>query len=58
MTGDAIGVILYLMLAGRLPFEDENTQTLMDKICSKWSLLFLVATTNDRMFSRKISYAK
>lgn len=30
----SIGVILYLMLAGRLPFEDENTQTLMDKICT------------------------
>ncbi|KAG8708756.1 Protein kinase [Ceratobasidium sp. 394] len=30
----SMGVILYLMLAGRLPFEDENTQTLMDKICT------------------------
>ena len=30
----SIGVILYLMLAGRLPFEDENTQTLMDRICT------------------------
>ncbi|KAJ1309666.1 hypothetical protein OPQ81_006432 [Rhizoctonia solani] len=30
----SIGVILYLMLVGRLPFEDENTQVLMDKICT------------------------
>ncbi|CAE6465149.1 hypothetical protein ACGC1H_004319 [Rhizoctonia solani] len=30
----SIGVILYLMLAGRLPFEDENTHVLMDKICT------------------------
>ncbi|QRW00644.1 carbon catabolite-derepressing kinase [Ceratobasidium sp. AG-Ba] len=30
----SIGVILYLMLAGRLPFEDDNTQVLMDKICT------------------------
>ncbi|KAF8744267.1 Adenylate sensor of SNF1-like protein kinase, partial [Rhizoctonia solani] len=30
----SIGVILYLMLAGRLPFEDENTHALMDKICT------------------------
>ncbi|CAE6516609.1 unnamed protein product [Rhizoctonia solani] len=30
----SIGVILYLMLAGRLPFEDENTHILMDKICT------------------------
>ncbi|ELU44910.1 snf 1 [Rhizoctonia solani AG-1 IA] len=31
---DTKGVILYLMLAGRLPFEDENTHALMDKICT------------------------
>ncbi|CAE6362500.1 unnamed protein product [Rhizoctonia solani] len=30
----SIGVILYLMLAGRLPFEDESTHVLMDKICT------------------------
>lgn len=30
----SIGVILYLMLAGRLPFEDDSTQVLMDKICT------------------------
>ncbi|KAG9126418.1 Protein kinase [Ceratobasidium sp. 392] len=41
------GVILYLMLAGRLPFEDENTQTLMDKICSKLlHVCFLVPTVD------------
>ncbi|CAE6512496.1 unnamed protein product [Rhizoctonia solani] len=31
----SIGVILYLMLAGRLPFEDESTHVLMDKICRR-----------------------
>lgn len=58
MTDDAIGVILYLMLAGRLPFEDENTHTLMDKICSKWPSRFLAITINSWVPSREVSYAK